>query len=481
MGDVLSMSGFSQTDDWNDMHLKEMQQRLEQLRTTFDSGRTAGYSWRRSQLLSLRRFLVEKEKEIAEAVRKDFGKSNAEMFLTETAFVRGEIRHALRRLRQWMRPERVFVPLYYQFGRARVEYRPFGVALIIGAWNYPLNICLSPLVSAIAAGNCAVLKPSEHAQHTSRVIAEGLVHYLDDSAVAVIQGGAEETKALLGERFDCIFYTGSRTVGAEIMKAASKNLTPVILELGGKCPCIVEKDANLRTAARRIVWAKFLNAGQTCIAPDYLLVHRDAQSELLRHIQEALVGFYGHDPEKSRDYPRIVSTRHFERLEHLMGAGEIVAGGSRDRDTLYISPTVIRGVSPDDPVMREEIFGPVLPVLTYETISEAIALVGRNPDPLAVYLFTSGTAAIRSFSKAIRSGGFCINDLLFQSAIHALPFGGTGASGFGRYHGKAGFDGFSYRRSMLHRSNFPDPDLRYPRYGRLKFGLLRKIVELFDY
>ncbi|NTW10395.1 MAG: aldehyde dehydrogenase family protein [Chlorobiaceae bacterium] len=458
-----------------------MQERLSQLRRTFESGTTSGYSWRRAQLLALQRFLVEKEKDIADAVRRDFGKSNAETFLTETAFVRGEVRHCLLRLRKWMRPERVFLPLHYQFGRASIEPRPLGTALVIGAWNYPVNICLSPLVGALAAGNCVVLKPSEHAPHTSRIIAEGIAGYLDETAVAVFQGGVEETKALLGERFDCIFYTGSRRVGAEIMHAASRSLIPVILELGGKSPCIVEKDACIRTAARRIVWAKFLNAGQTCIAPDYLLVHRDAAEELFLHMKEAIGKFYGPDPEKSADYPRIVSERHFDRLESFMGTGEIVTGGTRDRKALYISPTVISGVSPDDPVMMEEIFGPVLPVMTYETIDEALALLRLNPDPLAVYLFTSDNAVIRSLSGAIRSGGFCINDLLFQSAIHGLPFGGTGASGFGRYHGKAGFDAFSYRRSMLQRSNFPDPDLRYPPYGRLKFGLLRKIVEMFDY
>lgn len=462
------------------MEPDKVKMKLSELRRTFETGKTSDYSWRRTQLLALQRFLIEREGDIADAVRRDFGKSPAETFLTETAFVRGEIRHSLRLLRKWMKPERVPLPLHYQFGTARIESRPFGVALIIGAWNYPLNITLSPMVGALAAGNCIVLKPSEHAPNTSRIVAAGIAAYLDESAVAVFQGGAEETKALLRERFDCIFYTGSRPAGREIMLAASGSLTPLILELGGKSPCIVEKNACLRKAARRIIWAKFLNAGQTCIAPDYLLVEHGAADELLQHMKEAIGKFYGSDPEKSPDYSRIVSERHFDRLEKLMVAGEIVAGGIRNRNGLYIAPTIIRGVTLDDPVMKEEVFGPILPVMTYGTIDDALALVKRNPDPLAVYLFTSDNTAPGKVLGAIRSGGFCINDLLFQSAIHALPFGGTGESGFGRYHGKAGFDAFSYRRSILHRTNFPDPDLRYPPYSRVRFGMLRRIVELFD-
>lgn len=463
------------------MHHQMMQQRIGELRRTFESGKTSGYAWRRSQLLALQRFLVEKEGAVADAIRRDFGKSPAETFLTETAFVRGEVRHSLGHLRTWMKPERVPLPLHYQFGRAFVEHRPFGLALVIGAWNYPLNISLSPLVSALAAGNCVLLKPSEHAPVTSRVVAEGIASYLDESAVAVIQGGVEETKALLRERFDCIFYTGSRNVGREIMLAAASYLTPVILELGGKSPCIVEKDACLRTAARRVIWAKFLNAGQTCIAPDYLLVQRDAAESLLQHMKEALDKFYGPDPENSPDYPRIISERHFDRLENLMNAGQVVAGGVRDRTGRYIAPTILQGVTFDDPVMKEEIFGPLLPVITYDTIDDALVMLKLNPDPLAVYLFTSNEATKAKVISATRSGGFCCNDLLFQTAIHGLPFGGTGESGFGRYHGKAGFDAFSYRRSILHRTNFPDPDFRYPPYGRCKFGFLRKIVEMFDY
>jgi aldehyde dehydrogenase (NAD+) len=461
------------------MRLENMHETLQKLRQTFGEGVTRGMAWRRAQLLALRNFLHEEERKITDAVFRDLGKSSAETFLTESGFIDGEICYALGCLKKWMKPERVPIPLYYYFGKAEVQREPFGVVLIIGAWNYPLNICLVPLVSAIAAGNCAVVKPSEHAPCTSNIITEGLSRYLDSSAFAVFQGGVEETKALLQERFDFICYTGSRQTGKEIMLAASRTLTPVVLELGGKCPCIVDHDANLRIAARRIVWAKFLNAGQTCIAPDYVLVHRDAEKELIRLMKEELARFYGNDPKASPDYPRIINERHFDRLAELIRDGIPESGGDIDREGRYIAPAILSGVSIDAPVMQEEIFGPLLPVLVYNSLDEAIAVIRKNPDPLAVYLFTASASTREKVLAATRSGGFCSNDLLFQSAIHGLPFGGVGMSGFGRYHGKAGYEAFSYERSVLYRSLFPDPGLRYPPYGRKKFSLLRRIVTLF--
>ncbi|TLU88325.1 MAG: aldehyde dehydrogenase family protein [Chlorobium sp.] len=461
------------------MKLENLHETLNQLRQTFGEGVTRDIAWRRTQLVALRKFLHEEERRIADAVFRDFGKSSAETFLTESGFIDGEIRYCLARLEKWMKPERVPIPLYYQFGRAEVQRHPFGVVLIIGAWNYPLNICLAPLVCAIAAGNCAVVKPSEHAPHTSGIIAEELSRCLDSNAFAVFQGGAEETQALLKERFDCICYTGSRQIGREIMHAASRTLTPVLLELGGKSPCIVDRDANLRIAARRIVWAKFLNAGQTCIAPDYVLVHRDAEKELFRLMKEELARMYGNDPKASSDYPRIINERHFDRVAELIRDGIPEAGGDIDRERRYIAPTILSGVSIDAPVMQDEIFGPVLPVLVYDDLDEAIAVIRKNPDPLAVYLFTASASTREKVLAATRSGGFCSNDLLFQSAIHGLPFGGVGMSGFGRYHGKAGYEAFSYERSVLYRSLLPDPGLRYPPYGRKKFSLLRRIVTFF--
>jgi len=461
------------------MHQQNIRETLQELRQTFMERRTASYSWRRSQLMALRRFLTEQEVEIADAINRDFGKSPAETFLTETGFIVREIDLALKHLKRWMKPERVALPLYYQFGRAAVHREPFGTVLIIGAWNYPLNISLAPLVSVIAAGNCAVVKPSEHAPHISKVIAGGLARYMDKSAVAVFEGDAEDTKALLEEHFDCIFFTGGRRAGRDVMQAASRHMTPVILELGGKSPCIVHHDASIGVAARRIVWAKFLNAGQTCIAPDYVLVHRDVEEELLRLMQEAVTAFYGADPKTSPDYPRIISDTHFTRLEGLLNGGTPVTGGERDRGERYIAPTILTGVAPDAPVMQDEIFGPILPVVTYATLDEALAVVRNGHEPLAVYLFSSSSPTRKQVLDATRSGGFCSNDLLFQSAVHGLPFGGVGQSGFGRYHGRAGYEAFSFSRSVFHRSVFPDPDLRYPPYGSRKFKLLKSLVTLF--
>jgi len=448
---------------------------LDGMRRVFRSGLTRTYAWRRGQLLALRSLLIEGEKELAAAVHADLGKSAAEFFLTEISFVAGEIRHALKHLGSWMRPAGRIVPLHYLFGSASVCHEPHGVVLIIGAWNYPLQLVLAPLVSALAAGNCVVLKPSESAPRTSAVIAGLAGTCLDSRAVRVVEGGHAETRLLLEHRFDFIFYTGSRSGGRDVMLAAARKNVPVALEMGGKNPCIVERDANLAVAARRIVWAKFLNAGQTCIAPDYLLVHHEVEARLLILMQEAISEFYGSDPAASPDYSRIVNDRHFLRLESLLRSDRIVSGGQHERAARYIAPTIIRATAAS-PLMQEEIFGPLLPVLTYTSIDQAIDCIGERDDPLAIYLFTESRSLKKLVVRETRSGSFCCNDLLFQSAIHSLPFGGTGMSGFGRYHGKAGFETFSASRSVLFKSSFPDPGLRYPPYNRGKFSILRKIV-----
>lgn len=449
---------------------------LDAMRTAFRSGLTRSYAWRRTQLHALRCLLIEREEEIAAAVFADLGKSAAETFLTEISFVSGEIRHALKHLGSWMRPSGRSVPLHYLFGRASVCHEPHGVVLIIGAWNYPLQLVLAPLVSALAAGNCAVLKPSDSAPHTSALIARLAGTCLDSRAVCVVEGGIAETRTMLENyRFDFIFYTGSRSGGRDVMLAAADKTIPVALELGGKNPCVVERDANLAVAARRIVWAKFLNAGQTCIAPDYLLVHQDIEAQLLFLMQKTIVEFYGPDPSASPDYSRIVNDRHFLRLAGLLQSGTIVTGGRCDRQSLFIAPTILRE-SGDSPLMQEEIFGPLLPVLRYENLDQALGCIGERVDPLAVYLFTESRAVKKLVLRETRSGSFCCNDILFQSAIHSLPFGGSGRSGFGRYHGKAGFETFSAPRSVLYKSSFPDPGLRYPPYNRSKFSILREIV-----
>lgn len=453
---------------------------LSLLRETFESGITRDLSWRISQLHALETFLIERERDIAAALHHDFRKSAAEAFLTETGFLRSEIRFALKHLASWMKTRRVSIPLIYQPSRASSFPEPYGVVLIIGAWNYPFNLSLAPLISAIAAGNCAVVKPSEHAPRSSALIAEGVGHYLDQRAIRVVEGGAQEAKALLAERFSYIFYTGSPAIGREVMLAAARHLTPLTLELGGKSPCIVEESVDVRVAARRIVWAKFLNAGQTCLAPDYVLVHEHREEELLQFMQEAITDFYGDEPLRSRDYPRIVTMDHFNRLKKLLDGSSVWCGGQSDQGERYIAPTILRGVSVASPLMQLEIFGPLLPVIAYSELSEALDLIRSLDEPLAIYLFSSDRDVQEWVVRHSRSGGVCINDLFFQAALHTLPFGGLGNSGFGAYHGRAGFETFSFQRSVLRRSFHPDPDLRYPPYRWWKFRLIKPFVTFFQ-
>jgi aldehyde dehydrogenase (NAD+) len=450
------------------------------LRHFFDSGRTRSREWRISQLRGLERFLVTHEPDLCRALHADFRKSRAESWLTEIGYLLSEIRYARKHLRRWMRPRRVPVPLHYQPGRAMVTREPLGVVLVIGAWNYPLQLSLSPLVGAVAGGNCAVVKPSELAPETSRLLAEKLCRYIDPEAFLVVEGGQEASRELLEHRFDHIFFTGSRRKGREVMLAASRHLTPVTLELGGKCPCIVTERADLKIAARRIVWAKFLNAGQTCISPDYLLVHEAVEKELLDRMGDSLVRFYGREPRESPDYPRIIDDRQFARLSGYLREGEVVVGGEVDASQRYIAPTIIRGIDPGSPLMREEMFGPVLPVLTVSSTAEAADIVRSGDEPLAVYLFSRDPAELRLVRERTSSGGICCNDLLFHASVMGLPFGGRGMSGMGAYHGFAGFETFTAPRSVMVRSGFPDPDLRYPPYGEGKLRLLRRIVNLFS-
>ena len=371
------------------------------------------------------------------------------------------------------------MPITYQTAKAYYSLEPYGVVLVIGAWNYPLQLCLAPLISVIAAGNCAVIKPSEHAPHTSAVIADGLTRYMDRRALCVVQGGVDEARALLEEQFDYIFYTGSQAVGREVMAAAARHLTPLTMELGGKCPCIVDEHADIRVAARRIVWAKFLNAGQTCLAPDYVLVHEKREAELLCSMQEAITAFYGDDPRMSPDYPRIVNEMHFRRLETLLAASSLPNEDQVDAGRRYVAPTILHGVTPSAVLMQSEIFGPLLPVLVYQNLGEALGIIRDGQEPLAIYLFSSNRDVQKLVVTHSRSGGVCINDLLFQAAVHDLPFGGLGSSGFGRYHGKAGFETFSSPRSVLQRAIYPDPALRYPPYTSRKLSFLKRLITFF--
>ncbi|HUT49579.1 MAG TPA: aldehyde dehydrogenase family protein [Alphaproteobacteria bacterium] len=449
---------------------------VERLRASFAAGRTRPAAWRRGQLAALEAMLDDHEGDFATALKADLGKSATEAYVTEIEFLRGEARRARRHLARWMRPRRVPTPLFALPGRSRLVTEPLGVALIIAPWNYPLMLALSPLIGAIAAGNCAVLKSSEIAANTSAAIAKHLPDYLDADAFTVIEGGAETATALLAERWDKIFYTGNATVGRIVMTAAAKHLTPVTLELGGKSPCIVLDDARLDVAARRIVWGKFLNAGQTCVAPDYVLVERGKEAALLEALKRAVADFYGPDPAASDDFARIVNERHFKRLELLLQDGQAVTGGQSDAQSRYIAPTMLTNVAPDSTVMRDEIFGPILPVLPVNDLDEAIAFVTARPKPLALYLFTESRDAAARVIAETSAGGMAVNETVLHLAVPSLPFGGVGESGTGAYHGQFGFRAFSHEKAVLARWSRPDLMFRYPPMTRRKFGILKRFL-----
>jgi aldehyde dehydrogenase (NAD+) len=446
------------------------------LRHTFDSGRTRPLAWRDAQLARLDAMLAEKQDDFAAALEADLGKSSFESWMAEIAFVRKEIGHTRKHLGRWMRPERVGTPLAYQPGKSMVIREPLGVVLIIAPWNYPLQLSLGPLVPALAAGNCAVVKPSEVAPHTSEVIGRWLPKYLEPDAVAVVQGAVPETTALLEERFDHIFYTGNGTVGRVVMTAAAKHLTPVTLELGGKSPTIVDASADLEVAARRIVWGKYFNAGQTCVAPDYVLVDRRVEERLLAALVKTLKDFFGDDPKKSRDYSRIVNVRHHRRLVGLLGDGQLVVGGQHDEADRYIAPTILKGVKATAPSMTDEIFGPILPVIAVGSTAEAIEFVNARPKPLALYIFTGDKAVADEVLGRTSSGGACVNDVVLHLAIPELPFGGVGESGMGAYHGKAGFETFSHRKAVLAKVAAMDMALRYPPFDVKKQTWVKRLM-----
>ncbi|WP_152599710.1 aldehyde dehydrogenase family protein [Hoeflea sp. BAL378] len=456
--------------------MTQISQTVADLRAGFDTGRTRPIEWRRAQLHRLKAMIEDNEGALLDALHADLGKSAFEGRLTETGTVLAEITHVLRHLKGWMRPARVWTPLTNQPGYAMIRPEPLGVALIIAPWNYPFYLLAMPLIGAIAAGNCAVLKPSEISAHTSRVLARLIPDFMDSQAIRVVEGDAETATELLEQRFDHIFFTGGEHVGKIVMTAAAKHLTPVTLELGGKSPAIVASDCDLQLAARRVAWGKFLNAGQTCIAPDYVLVEEKAADAFVAGLKTAITDFFGADPKASPDYPRLVSDRHFARVRDLIAGGTVAAGGECDPETRYIAPTVLTGVDLQAPVMREEIFGPVLPVVPYRGIEEAIAFVTARPKPLALYLFSNAREIREKVLAGTSSGGACINDVVMHLAVPELPFGGVGASGMGACHGRASFDTFSHARSVLVKSEWPDLPLRYAPFTSAKFKWLRRLM-----
>ncbi len=450
--------------------------RIEQLRASFASGRTRSLDWRRDQLGRLQTLLREGGAELVAALDADLAKPQLEAWLAELVFVASEAKLARKRLAAWTRPERVRTPFDQRPAQARVVREPLGTVLIVAPWNYPVQLLLAPLVGAIAAGNCAALKPSELAPHTSAALAKLVTRYLDPECVAVIEGGIEETTALLEQRFDHIFYTGNGRVGRVVMEAAARHLTPVTLELGGKSPCIVDASADLDVAARRIAWGKFLNAGQTCVAPDYVLAHEAIEGALIEKLGETIHRFYGEDPRESPHFARIINPRHHTRLAELLEGAEVAAGGGGDTAQRYFAPTVVRDVKPDSPLLRDEIFGPILPVLRVRDLDEAIAFVREREKPLALYVFTASEEAERKVVEGTSSGGVCVNATVWQVANPELPFGGVGASGMGAYHGRASFETFSHRKPVVKKSTRLDPRILYPPYSRWLTRLIRHRV-----
>jgi aldehyde dehydrogenase (NAD+) len=425
---------------------------VARLRAAFGTGRTRPVEWRTGQLRRLRELLTEHGAEVADALRADLGKSSTEAHRTEIDFTVREIDHTLEHLDTWLRPEPAPVPARLgEDARAWTQYDPLGVVLVIAPWNYPVQLLLTPLLGALAAGNAVVAKPSELAPATSAVLARLLREYLDTEAVAVVEGGVPETTALLAERFDHIFYTGNGTVGRIVMRAAAEHLTPVTLELGGKSPAFVDRGTDLEVVAGRLASGKFLNAGQTCVAPDYVLTDPETARALEAALTRAVESSYGSDPATSGEYGRIVNERHFDRLSGLLGSGRVVTGGDSDRATRYIAPTVLADVAPESPVMRQEIFGPILPIVTVPGLDQAIDYVNARDKPLALYVFTESDTTRRRFAAETSSGGLGLGLPLAHLTVSDLPFGGVGESGTGNYHGRYSIETFSHRKAILEK------------------------------
>ena len=449
---------------------------FERLQQTFQLGKTRTYAWRKAQLDALQRLLTENEKSLCEALAEDLGKSQTEAWTTEVGFLLSDIKHTKKHLKQWMKPSRVSTPIVAQPGRSFIQPEPLGTVLIMGAWNYPIQLTLAPYVAALAAGNCAILKPSELSPASSALMATLIPRYLDGDAISVVEGGKDEATALLELPFDHIFYTGGDRVGKIVMQAAAKHLTPVTLELGGKSPCIIDSNTDLATSARRVVWGKWTNAGQTCIAPDYLLVERSVTKTFLTLLEQEINRQYGAQPLTSPDYGRVVNRTHFDRIRGYMQQQDVVIGGQVDEAALRIAPTVVLNPDIDSPVMQEEIFGPVMPLLEVSSVQEAFDFVKRRPKPLAGYLFSQRQSVQQQMIDEVSAGSVCINDVMMFMANPELPFGGTGYSGMGRYHGKFGFDTFSHQKSVMKRSFWFDAAIRYAPSSARKRYLLKKLL-----
>ena len=447
---------------------------VAQQREFFLSGATRRESWRKAQLEAVKALFTENHDELCHALWKDLRRNVIDADLMDVAYCAKEADYAIQHLSAWMEPHRAPMPLVFKPGHIRIRRDPLGVTLIIGAWNEPFMLTFGPLTAALAGGNTAVLKPSEVAASCSAAAARLVPKYFDPRAVAVVEGAIPETTALLEQHWDFIFFTGSPSVGEIVHQAAAKHLTPCVLELGGKNPTIVHSSAKLKVAARRIAHGRFMNSGHICTAPDHVLVWPEIKDEFVGHLVEAIHEFYGDDPQKSPDYGRVINRRNFDRLAGLMGSGKIAAGGKTDAAELYIEPTVLVDVSVDSPIMQEEVFGPILPVLEIKSVEEVIEWVNHRPSPLGLYVFAEDVGVVERILDATSSGDAEVNDCAIHPLFHELPFGGVGNSGMGKYHGRWGFEAFTNARGVLYHSPKVDPGVRYPPYS--KHILERRII-----
>ncbi len=459
------------------MTKQEIKKIVNGQRDYFRSGATLHIDGRIQALKRLKDCILHYEKEINEAIRKDLGKSNFESYMCETGLVLGEISYMLKHIHSFARERTVRTPLAQFHSRSFKKPSPYGVVLIMSPWNYPFLLTLDPLVDALAAGNTVVLKPSAYSPNTGEIIEKIIRQCFEESYVSVIDGGRSENTCLLDEDFDYIFFTGSQAVGKEVMRHAAEHLTPITLELGGKSPCIVEKSANLRLAARRIVFGKFLNCGQTCVAPDYIYCDAAVKDALLKEIQRQIKKQFGKNPLKNKNYGKIINEKHFQRICGLIDKNKVVCGGNTEPETLQIEPTVMDTVTFDDAVMQEEIFGPIMPILTYDSLDQAIEQIHSLPHPLALYIFTANRRAADRVLSRCGFGGGCVNDTIIHLATSEMGFGGFGASGMGSYHGKDGFDTFTHYKSIVDKKTWLDLPMRYQPYRRLNDRLIHLFLK----
>ncbi|MGD9910542.1 MAG: aldehyde dehydrogenase [Candidatus Izemoplasmatales bacterium] len=452
-----------------------IQEKVQKQRDFFNTGETKSYAYRLFMLKTLREGILHFQDEINEALMADLHKSAFETYMSETGVVLAEITHTIKHLKKWMKPKRVSTPLPLFLAKSFTLAEPYGVVLIMSPWNYPFQLALDPLVGAIASGNTAIVKPASYAPHTSLIIEKLIEYCFQPEYITTVLGGREENTLLLEQRFDYIFFTGSTSVGRLVMEKASVNLTPISLELGGKSPCIIDDNVGLKLVARRVAFGKFLNAGQTCVAPDYVYMKKSQVEEFVSYVKQEIISFFGDNPLESPELPKIINTKHLTRLLGLI-EGEMIVLGGKHNETM-LEPTVVTGITPQSKVMSEEIFGPILPILTYDKIEEVYNYVLSQPKPLALYLFTNDKKLEKEVLSKLSFGGATINDTIMHFATTEMGFGGVGDSGIGKYHGKNSFDTFSNIRGIVKRSNLVDLPMRYHPYTKSKFNLLKKFLK----